>query len=493
MKKRISAKEASIMAIIALAIISMAATFSSAYYYNINHSCQNNICVRGETAVWNISIHNDGNAEFEVLGIEIYDTLNNTRIASMRTTYNPYSDRRGNPLIVHYKSKIYTNLSGNIPAANVEDRLYYYACITTAVTDSYINARDEQYESRQCFNKNETMPVLECLNSGHCGGSQYCSGTKCYEISCGECQYIFDHSCRSYECCDNSQCAEFQKCENHGCQNLDCNLGQFYFNHTCRQLECKPDEFIKDRACKKLDCLFDEYAFNGTCRMLDCPQNEYISNHTCKKLECKEYEAAKNHKCVTLNCLENESIISHACRPLDCYFFQDIKEHACVNNGKVITKFSIEIFALALIVAFVVIDFRKRRMFLMGKIMDKKEKLSIIKESVDKNEEMGAESQKTENNEAESGNPAKDGKDAEKEEKKEEVEDLPLPKLGDGKPTEVKEGKEEKKEEKTEEPEKDLKAGQKDAGQESKSQQGGQKDLKPEEKKEANEGIKNAQ
>ena len=335
------------------------ANFVNAYFYNITYSCKDNICIKGDTVTWNVVISNDGKSEVEYVAIEFLDVANNSVFASLKIPYYPLSDKRGNLIVVKPNEKVTINLTDRLPKANFGQFLVYYSCFTATITDSYIIARDNIYEIRQCYNQNETMLVFECVSNDKCKNDEFCSFNKCLKLKCKDCQYIKDHKCINYECCSSEQCKFDEACKNDTCQKLNCAFSEYTYNHTCSPLNCAFDEFITNKTCKKLNCSYGEFAFNSTCKELNCNENEFVQNHTCKLLECKENEYAKNHACNTLECLYNETIFNHTCKPLNCYFFQDTADHSCINNKQIMFKLSLEIIAIIALITFFIIDFRK--------------------------------------------------------------------------------------------------------------------------------------
>lgn len=331
----------------------------SAYFYNITYSCNDNVCIEGETAAWYFELLNQGNKEVEYIGIELASITNITPFASLHIQFYPLSSYRGKLITVGTNEKVSINFTAKLPKANFGRRLVYQPCFTTTITDSYIIARDNIYESRQCYNQNETMEVLKCVANAHCGLDEYCILNRCAKLECKSCQYIINHTCANYECCSSEECKADEQCRNNTCQNLNCDIQDYISNHTCRFLSCSFDEYTENRACKKLDCGIYEYAFNHSCTQLNCSENQFVENHTCKMLKCEETEYAKNHACVKLECLYNETFSNHACKPLDCHFFQDKINHSCISNKKVIYKLVLEIIAIIAIILFFAIDYKK--------------------------------------------------------------------------------------------------------------------------------------
>src|SRR3989344_8247672 len=115
--------------LIATTIFVAYASPSNAYYfYNITAICNDNVCVRGEEAIWNIVIRNDGTSEVEYISIELLDSLNSNMFASLNRTFYPLSDYRGDPIVVRSNQKVTVNISAPIPRANFGNELVYYPC-----------------------------------------------------------------------------------------------------------------------------------------------------------------------------------------------------------------------------------------------------------------------------------------------------------------------------------------------------------------------------
>ena len=314
---------------------------------------------RGGRAHGPVLISNTGKSDLELIGIEFLDIANNSIFASLRKLFYPLSDYRGDIITVKQKEKVTVNLTGSLPQANYGQFFIYQPCFTTTITDAYIIARDNIYESRQCYNQNETMLIFQCVSNDNCNANESCSFNKCVKLKCKNCQYVSSHKCVDYECCSSEQCEYEGFCRNNACEKLNCNFNEYVYNHTCKILNCAFNEFVSNRSCKKLECNFNERAFNHTCEKLNCSENEFIQNRSCKLLECKEEEYAKGHVCNPLQCRDDERIINHTCEKLNCHIFQDIINHECRNDKTAIFKMLMEIAAIAAIIAFFIIDFKK--------------------------------------------------------------------------------------------------------------------------------------
>lgn len=331
----------------------------NAYFYNIAYTCKDNICVEGDTAIWHVTISNEGKSKVEYTAIEFFDAKNNSQFGYLKIPFEPLSEERGNLIVVGINEKVAINLTGKLPKPNYGQSLVYYPCFTTAITDSYIISRYNVHESRHCYNKNESMLIFQCASNNHCSENEYCTFNKCVKLNCKNCQYIKEHKCTDYECCSSEQCKFNEMCMNNTCKKLDCNFNEYIANHTCQSFNCTNDETIVHETCIKLNCGYDEFALNHTCKKLNCSFNEVISNHTCELLECKENEYAKNHTCNPLKCSYNETILNHGCKALNCYFFQETVNHSCINNVSVFFKSIMEFIVIIVIIIFVIVDFKK--------------------------------------------------------------------------------------------------------------------------------------
>ncbi len=333
---------------------------TNAYFYNITYNCLYDTCISGQNATWHVTLLNAGTQEIEFIRIGLFDSINKSLFAFLDIPFYPNSDKRGNLITVGANKKVLVNITGKLPKASYGNNLLiYYPCFTATITDSYIIAQENKYETTHCYYVNETMLVYECISNDNCRKEEFCNFNSCVKLNCKNCQYIQDHRCRDYECCSSGQCEFNETCLNNTCQNLACNFDEYIYNNSCNALSCAFDEFIFNKTCIKINCDLNEFAFNHTCRELNCSDSEYFANHTCKMMDCKQEEYAKNHACIKLNCLNNESIFNHTCKPLNCSFFQDITNHSCISNKKVIFKLSLEIAAIIMIVLFFVIDFKK--------------------------------------------------------------------------------------------------------------------------------------
>ena len=350
-----------ISALLMAFLLSENALMAGAYFYNITYDCKDGICVEGKFAKWHVVIANNGKQDVEYIAIELISYNNQTPFASMSLPFYPLNSDRGNPILVRPGGRITLNITGILPKANLFHTLVYNPCFTTTITDSYIIARDNLYESRFCYSQNETMPLVGCASDIHCEKDEFCRFSKCNKLNCNSCQHLENHACVNYQCCTSDQCVFDELCKDNSCQKLNCSFSQYFLNHTCNFLNCSAGESYSDRKCSMLNCSFDEQPSNHSCKKLNCGNFEFINENKCKPLKCKESEHPKNHTCYPLKCLSGEGFLNHSCKPLNCHFFQDIVNHSCKNNWSRIIKLSLESVAVMAIASFLIIDFKKYR------------------------------------------------------------------------------------------------------------------------------------
>jgi len=65
----------------------------------------------------------------------------------------------------------------------------------------------------------QVLPLseIQCRDDDECAAAEACEDFKCVGLSCGDCQNIEDHVCKSYACCSDSDCGSNENCENHKC------------------------------------------------------------------------------------------------------------------------------------------------------------------------------------------------------------------------------------------------------------------------------------
>ncbi len=334
-------------------------TYVSAYFYYIDYKCEQKICHEGEEVTWFVTIENEGLHKMEFTKIEIFDMKNNDLVAEFNSGFNPLSSQRGNSIVVWQNKNVTVNITGVIPRQNYYRKFLYYPCITNAVLDTYALSKYEEYETTHCYKENHSVDVVECLSDDHCKLDSVCNYQQCTKLRCGECQYIVDHQCVDYECCKSSDCNFDEECVNNSCYKLDCDYDEHIVNNSCVELNCSTQEIAIDHVCEKLVCAFDEERINNSCVRLDCADNQYINNHRCLELNCSPVETAFNHTCIKLECDYDEKPIDHKCVKLNCQFYESIENHRCVRNNSIILKFSLELFAIIMIIIFLILDMRR--------------------------------------------------------------------------------------------------------------------------------------
>ncbi|MCK5282024.1 MAG: hypothetical protein KAK00_01315 [Nanoarchaeota archaeon] len=344
-------------------------------FYELIYKCENNQCVEGDIAEWNIKINNEGDSKIEVKTIEIRDSINNSIIAIFDTDYYPLMDYRGDLFVIQAKQERTKTIRAEIPKANNGTSLIYHLCFTNAVNEPYLS-RDEIYTVEHCYSdRNEIMPILKCASNSSCNNDEYCLDNECVKLECGYCQYISFHRCANFECCDSNKCEEDEACKKRRCIKLDCMENEYLSEHICIPLNCSSNEFIFNHSCVGINCGEDEFILNRSCVRLNCSEDEFILNRSCVRLNCSEDEFILNRSCVRLNCMFNETAISHKCQALKCYFFQKIANNRCINNKPLIFKLSIEFIIVSTIIAILIIDIKRYK-----STITKKEKSLKIEE-----------------------------------------------------------------------------------------------------------------
>lgn len=332
----------------------------SSYFYEISHNCSEDVCIEGQNAEWYVTIFNRGTLTLEYSKIELLNSLNNSQIAVYDSGFQPLSIERGDTILVSPMQKATVRLNGTLPKANFGKMLIYYPCFTTVTpNDDWTHRQKNIYEIINCYDSNESMPLLQCISDSDCRSDESCINNKCSKLKCNDCQYISNHSCKSFSCCISDHCKNNEFCANNTCFKLDCKEEEYLFNHSCMNLSCSQTQAIINHACNEVNCSFDEFMINHKCQKLNCSYNEHIVDNACALLQCAEEEKPGNHTCIALKCSFNETISNHECSSLDCYFFQRIENHKCISDKPLIYRLIAELTAVILIILFIVLDVKK--------------------------------------------------------------------------------------------------------------------------------------
>lgn len=89
--------------------------------------------------------------------------------------------------------------------------------------------------------------------TGSCTDTQQCIDSKCVDITCGECEYAEDHTCKPHECCSDDDCLAVQSCVSNKCVGVQCDCGVIR-DHACIEYGC----------CSNFDCEINEECDLGT-------------------------------------------------------------------------------------------------------------------------------------------------------------------------------------------------------------------------------------
>ncbi len=154
--------------------------------------------------------------------------------------------------------------------------------------------------------KGETAQT--CCEDVGCIGDQDCSQHACVEPTCGYCEYLEDHYCKSQECCASKDCADDAYCENNFCIELDCLECQYYLNHQCNDYPC----------CVDTDCGANFRCVSHEC-LSDCGECQYMVNNECFDHECCDNDA----------CAQDEICEQNNCVPAICDIGEIVKSHEC--------------------------------------------------------------------------------------------------------------------------------------------------------------------
>jgi hypothetical protein len=367
-------KEVLVILIILLPVVCITNTW--ALDYRINVACENGVCMKGQTAEWNITITNNGDKTLDIVGIELIDFFNHTIIASWNTTYEPIISQIDDVFRVYAGESGTKNITGKLPAPNDNKALVYYLCFENTVRAPEFE-KYSIYTKRVCYDYTyEKMPLIECIDNSLCSFKEYCSNELCKKLVCKDCQYPEAHKCVNFECCYNSTCQNDQFCMGNLCLNLNCSTNEQPINHSCQPLNCSREEMYVDHTCLTLNCSEEESYVNHTCVNLSCKEDEFFYNHSCKILDCAFDEGLFNHTCVPLNCLFNETAVKHMCKPLDCRFFERKIAHQCVPDKPLIFKLSIESTVILIAILILIIDIRR---YEAKKHLKKSKKKPIVK------------------------------------------------------------------------------------------------------------------
>jgi hypothetical protein len=194
-----------------------------------------------------------------------------------------------------------------------------------------------QFTKPVCVNgiveNGETMETC-CFDVG-CIGEQACANNVCTDPTCGECQYLENHACKSYGCCENDECAEDEVCDGHTCKAIECGFCEYGFNHECMDYEC----------CSASDCDAGMDCIENKC-IMGCGECQYradsgcIDYECCNNTDCAPNQDCAGNACVNLSCSSGEIILEHECMAArDCYSDADCDdndtqtEDICIGTG----------------------------------------------------------------------------------------------------------------------------------------------------------------
>ena len=336
----------------------------SGVLYNITVGCENNTCVKGESANWTIAIENKGDEDIELVDIRLIDSRDNSTFLFYPTeekinTFN--LDHKEHILIIPNKKKT-ISVEKAVPTPENNAFFSFYACFNTTIrrddTDLIV---EKIYGIEKCFNQLFIINVNDCIADSQCHSNQTCKSKSCINIRCNGCQYISNHQCMDYNCCEHSACSKNQYCFNHSCTSLGCNATQYTFNHTCTELNCFENQSFFNHSCIDLTCTDIEISKNHTCQRIFCAENEFLVNKSCKKLPCKETQSYFNHSCIELHCKSGEIAFNHTCFTPDCNGLQNFINGSCRYDLLAIISVSMEIVSFGIIILVLYLLFSKIR------------------------------------------------------------------------------------------------------------------------------------
>ncbi len=352
-----------------LLVFLMSISSADALIYYIRTQCAADTCLVGENASWQITLENDGDSKIEITSFELIDYYTTKSLASYIYTGLPtsiYNDAPGGIKINPFKNESIV-IYGVLPKPYEYRKLIFFPCFSIAIRqgDIYHQPKDIR-DLRYCSKVNESIFLVDCLQSSDCGEAEVCDGNNCAEFGCADCEYAANHTCIQYACCSSDSCNYTEYCSENKCEPLLCSETEAPANHSCEQLQCRQDQYLVNNTCIDLVCLDDEEGINHECQKLNCMYDEIQVPHRCVKLDCNEMQGFVNHTCVDLQCNEMQEYFNHTCRDLDCYFWQDISGRRCINNNSKIGFYSLEASIILLIAAILILDIFKLRSKIQG-------------------------------------------------------------------------------------------------------------------------------
>lgn len=220
------------------------AASAHAYIYELEHQCENS-CLQNTGVVFNLTLDpGKWKDAMELQMIQIIDAKKGTMVALFNKS-----------VLVSLKESFF--IAANLPNYDGELLINVSPCFTTRIPpeDRIIDGVFIANELTYCEKNNHTMPLLECIYPGSCDEESSCIGNACAELECGDCQYIFDHTCTSYQCCSNETCSTVQQCLNNTCFSVECAEFEYANNHECSMLFCGSDEYVENHSCIKFQAV----------------------------------------------------------------------------------------------------------------------------------------------------------------------------------------------------------------------------------------------
>ena len=128
------------------------------FIFNVTYNCTVGDCIEGTPVIWNVDVSNEGGRFREITSVDLADAFTQKTFSSFDSHYNPYSDNRGDVIVLHAGGKITIPLRGKVPSPNAFGNSFIFSpCFGTSVRDSYQVARYGEEEYVYCFTQNFTI------------------------------------------------------------------------------------------------------------------------------------------------------------------------------------------------------------------------------------------------------------------------------------------------------------------------------------------------
>ncbi len=158
-----------------------------------------------------------------------------------------------------------------------------------------------------------------------------CTANKCEIITCGECQYISNHTCVDHECCSDDDCSADEKCTNHQCISVTCSQCQYLSNRQCMDYTCCLDEDCDDNNATTIDTCNNPQTLNASCSYV--MPDECTTSFECDDNNVSTLDICSGTPKTCSNTLITECTGGDDYCPLNCTYEDDEDCDECVIDS----------------------------------------------------------------------------------------------------------------------------------------------------------------